>query len=71
MATTYKDVDVLCPFFKENKEKGISCEGLTEDSILKLCFNTQKEKELHLKVFCQGKYKNCEIYNMLERKYEE
>lgn len=71
MSTTYKDVDVLCPFFREQKVQGISCEGLTEDSILKLCFNSPNSKCLHMKVFCQRKYKNCEIYEMLEKKYEE
>ena len=71
MATTYKDVDVICPFFREQAAKYISCEGLTEDSIIKLWFRVQKSKELHSDVFCEGKYKNCEIYRMLEAKYEE
>lgn len=71
MATTYKDVEVQCPFFKELTKKGISCEGLTDDSIIKLWFNSPKSKELHSEVFCQKKYKNCEIYRMLEAKYED
>lgn len=71
MATTFKDVDIQCPFFKELTKKGISCEGITDDSITKLCFNSPKSKELHTEIFCQRKYKNCEIYTMLEAKYED
>lgn len=71
MATTYKDVEIQCPFFKELTKKGISCEGLTDDSIIKLWFNSPKSKDLHAEVFCQRKYKNCEIYRMLEAKYED
>jgi hypothetical protein len=71
MATTYKDVEIQCPFYKEQVKQSISCEGLTDESIIKLWFNSQKAKELHMKVFCQNKYKNCEIYTMLEKKYED
>ena len=71
MATTYKDVDILCPFFKELSKRSISCEGLTDDSILKLWFSSPKSKDLHVEVFCERRYKNCEIYTMLEKKYEE
>ena len=71
MATTYKDVDIRCPFFKELTKRGISCEGVTDDSILKLWFYSPKAKDLHVEVFCQRRYGNCEIYRMLEKKYEE
>lgn len=71
MATTYKDVDILCPFFKELAPKGISCEGLTDDSIIKLWFNSPKSKDLHANIFCCNRYQNCEIYRMLEAKYED
>lgn len=71
MPTTYKDVDVKCPFFKELTKKAISCEGLTDDSTIKLCFAAPKSKDLQLEVFCNKKYKYCEIYTMLEKKYEE
>ena len=59
MATTYKDVKIQCPFFKELTNKSISCEGLTDDSIIKLWFNSSKSKDLHAGVFCSRKYKNC------------
>lgn len=71
MPTTYKDVEILCPFYKEQAKQSISCEGLVDDSTIKLWFNYPKAKCLHAQVFCQKKYKNCEIYSILEKKYEE
>lgn len=71
MATTYKDVDIQCPFFKGLDKKNISCEGLTDDSILKLWFNSPKSKNLHIDIFCSRKYKTCKICKMLEKKYED
>lgn len=71
MATTYKDVDIKCPFYKEQAARSISCEGLTDDSIIKLWFTSPKSKCLHMDIFCSKRYKNCEIYTMLEKKYEE
>jgi hypothetical protein len=71
MATTYKDVDIQCPFFKELAKKGVSCEGLTDDSIIKLWFSSPKSLDLHTEIFCCNRYQNCEIYRMLEAKYED
>lgn len=71
MATTYKDVDIQCPFFKELTNKGISCEGLTDDSLIKLWFSSPKSKLYHTRVFCENEYKKCPIYRMLEAKYED
>ena len=71
MATTYKDVDIKCPFFRGQTNNGISCEGLVDHSIVKLCFNSPKDKDAQTKIFCEKHYKNCEIYTILEKKYEE
>lgn len=71
MATTYKDVDIKCPFFRELSNKGISCEGLTSDSLIKLWFNSPKSKEYHITEYCTRRYHNCAICKMLEAKYED
>lgn len=71
MSTTYKDVEIKCPFFKEQNPKNISCEGLVDDSIIKLCFVSPKAKDTQTRIFCEKSYKNCEIYRILEKKYEE
>ena len=71
MSTTYKDVDVKCPYYKGQTANGISCEGLTDDSIIKLWFNSHKLKCCHMDAYCQKRYNYCEIARMLEAKYEE
>jgi hypothetical protein len=71
MPVQYEDVDVLCPFFKRQTVVSISCEGLTDDMGIKLCFQNAKAKDIHAEVFCNCKYKNCEIYGMVEKKYDE
>lgn len=62
---------IKCPFFQTSAKQSISCEGITEDSIIKLIFTTQKRMKLHRQVFCGNRYQNCEIYSMLEEAYEE
>ena len=64
------DGDILCPFYIARTRMSITCEGLTDDSIIKLLFITHETKRMHRKTFCAGRYKACEIYKMLERKYE-
>lgn len=71
MASTYKDADVQCPFYKEQTGRTISCEGVTDDSIIKQYYWSPKSKDIQMDVFCKKNYKNCEVYRMLEKKYEE
>lgn len=71
MSTTYQDVDVKCPYYKGHTASGISCEGLTDDSIINLWFNSHKPKSCHMEAYCKKRYRYCEIARMLEAKYEE
>lgn len=71
MPYQYKDVDVKCPFFKRQTNVGISCEGLTDEMFIRLCFQTAKAKDTQMEVFCDNHYRKCEIYEILEKKYEE
>lgn len=71
MSRTVNDVFVTCPFYKYFAKQSISCEGITEDCTIKLTFKSPQKRDLHRKIFCENKYKNCEIYAMLEKKYEE
>lgn len=71
MPRTYNEGDIKCPFYKTMATKSISCEGITDDCILKLLFASPEKRDLHRKIFCDNRYFNCEIYTMLEKKYEE
>lgn len=71
MPRTYNEGLINCPFYKATALKSISCEGITDDCIIKLLFISSEHRDLHRKIFCDNKYKKCEIYRMLEKKYEE
>lgn len=71
MPTMFDDVDAKCPFFLSSSKRKISCEGITEECTINLTFVSQQKKDLHRKLFCDGKFCRCEIYNILEEKYEE
>lgn len=71
MATMYDDVNAICPYFQGSEKKKISCEGITDGCKTTLEFRSGKERNQHRELFCNSKYRNCEIYKMLEEKYAE
>ena len=60
-----------CPFFISSGRKSVLCEGITDCSNLSVKFASQEERNLHRRIFCDAKYKNCEIFGILEKKYED
>lgn len=71
MPTMYDDVHAICPYFHSSNKRKISCEGITDGCTTTLEFESQEKRNMHRRIFCDAKYKNCEIYRMLEEKYEE
>ena len=71
MPRTYNEGLILCPFYQSMTQKCISCEGITDDCTIKLLFTSPEKLNQQRKIFCENKYKNCEIYTILEKKYEE
>ena len=70
LTSSYDDATVICPFYKASDSKRISCEGFTDGSVLIQSFQSKEKKNRQKTIFCDAKYKNCEIYRMLEEKYE-
>ena len=68
---TLDEADVVCPFYQHTAKLTTSCEGITDDCIIKLCFNSFKQMYNYRKINCCGRYKACKIYSMLEKKYEK
>lgn len=69
---SYKQVFVQCPFYKwDDGKKRITCEGLTDDSSLALIYHRNADYEQQLDVFCCEHYNMCEIYRLLNEKYNE
>lgn len=69
---SYRQTDVQCPFYRSDDGKQrIVCEGIAADSSLSWSFVYKRDYKIQLEEFCCKKYRNCEIYNVLNQKYEE
>jgi hypothetical protein len=71
MATRYRDTEAKCPYFRSDNGKEIRCEGITDGCSTILRFYSNKDKSIQRNTFCDAKYKNCEVFRMLEDKYDE
>ena len=71
MTKKINEEGVRCPFYSTMDSKSITCEGITDECWCILRFSTMEAKSQHRKIFCSRKYENCELYIMLEKKYED
>lgn len=63
---------VKCPYYRSDDGKSsIRCEGVTDASVLCQQYAKKADFTLQIKVFCCEHYKKCELYELLERKYED
>ena len=67
---SYKQEKVVCPFYKKDSGRSITCEGIVDHSSVTLSFQFQHLADQQMKVFCCEHYRNCEVYGMLIQKYE-
>lgn len=69
---SYIQVYVQCPFYHgDNGESWIICEGLIPGTQLHSSFPRKSDYRLQIEVFCCDRYRNCEVYTALLKKYEE
>lgn len=71
MPRIYDNCLAKCPFFLSSGRKNVLCEGITSECTINLLFESEETRNLHREIFCDARYKNCEIYNLLKAKYEE
>ena len=62
---SYEQVDVRCPFYKDDGIQRIVCEGLVNNSSIILTYQNKVDCKLQKKVFCCNNYMKCEVYRML------
>lgn len=62
---------IKCPFFRAHSSIEIACEGITDDTGLRLLFKLKADRDRHEAVFCCDKYHYCELYHAIYKKYEE
>ena len=71
MPRTYHEALITCPFYQSMALKSITCEGITDECVTKLLFVTAETRDAHRAIFCESNFKCCEVYRMLEDKYDE
>lgn len=64
--------EVLCPFYRKNKATMIGCEGITEESSIRMMFSNAAACMQQMDIFCCARYKNCEVYEaVMKAKYAD
>ena len=57
---------VWCPFYREDSGRSIYCEGITDESFLRLTFASGRAKRQQMEIFCRTKH--CETVVLLSHK---
>lgn len=70
MPRQYDNAFAKCPFFQSSGKKNILCEGITKDCTVNIMFLSERKRDRHRWIFCDEKYKNCVLFKVLEKKYE-
>lgn len=69
---SYRQVDVICPFYKfDDGKRRITCEGVIDDSSLALIYHNRRDYETQINTFCCKHFRKCEVYRLLMDKYKE
>ena len=71
--TNWRERSIRCPFFRNlaDKQRTIACEGLVDDSWIKLSFGRRADYDRHLDEWCCKHYEFCEIAQIIEKCYED
>lgn len=68
----FREAYIRCPFYRNYTNDTVRCEGIMDGTAVALSFAEREDRCRHMDVFCQNKYKNCEIYRMvMDARYEE
>lgn len=73
---SFNDKWVRCPFYGRDDSNGIICEGVQDNTALRLMFQDKhggkqaEAKRCYMETYCMGKYQYCRLARMLEMKYE-
>ena len=69
---SYNQIFVRCPFYKwDDGKKRITCEGIVDNSSIALIYHSKADYECQFVTFCCKHYEKCEVYRLLQEKYEE
>lgn len=62
---------VVCPYYHRSESNFIRCEGVNDDSTIKIVYEDSNKAKAYKKQFCKSmrNYKNCMVCRMLNQKY--
>lgn len=64
--------NTICPFYIRESEYRITCEGISEDTVLSLGFPSCREKVSWQEAYCSRfEYTKCPIAHIMKEKYGE
>jgi len=68
----HNSVHVVCPFYLDEEQKVIQCEGIGGARSLRLAFRSGGEKRKYEEVYCMDMEgcRRCAVHRMLEEKYK-
>ena len=69
----YMDNSTVCPFYSQEKELKIHCEGYCKGTRIHLCFDCKERKKKHKKLYCNNiyNYESCPLYPAINEQYKE
>jgi hypothetical protein len=66
----HEDYLVECPYYKDESQQTLHCEGVEEGCGLQLGFRGKKRLQTYKEQFCRCSWKTCMVAQMLNRKYD-
>lgn len=70
MSSKYVSDAAVCPFYSHEATDAVWCQGLYEDTAMKLFFKQGERASEHKYDFCRGNWKGCPVAQMLEKEYD-
>ena len=64
--------NTICPFYQRESEYRITCEGISDGTVLSLGFSSCREKlSWQERYCCQFEYEHCPISKVIQKKYRD
>ena len=64
--------EIWCPFYRGHTMRSVCCEGITDESVLRLIFRTPDQRVQQMRIFCATDHCTyCELYPAINGRYED
>lgn len=70
MSTDYGCVNAKCPFYLNEEDRKIKCEGIQNGCVTTWEFSHRAEKKAKKTKHCDNNYQQCALYQLLDGQYE-